>query len=216
MTSGLNRSRDFWDKRAAGYAASKIKDADAYEATLKKTVSYLKPDDCVLELGAGTGSTAVRLAPHVARVLVTDISPNMIAIARKRFDEAGLSNGDFAVADCLAEDIHGPFDVVLAHNVLHLVEDLSGVLRRVHELTRPGGLFISKTFCRPEGFGSPLYYVMRVALPLMQAVGQAPYVAMMRGAELDAAIAAAGFEIVEEGNFPARDERRYVVARRRS
>ena len=72
----------FWDKAAEKYAKSAIADPDAYEYTLGRTRTYLKPTDNVLELGCGTGSTALVLASDVAKISAVDISKGMLEIAR--------------------------------------------------------------------------------------------------------------------------------------
>ncbi len=204
----------FWDRHAAGYAKSPIKNMESYTYTLERTRSYLKSTDRVLELGAGTGSTALELAPAVKHITATDLSPAMTKIGEDKAREQSINNIDFWAADSLVSDLDGPYDAVLAHNLLHLVEDLPATLKRVHALLKPDGLFISKTFCKPERFGPPFYYAMRIALPFMRLIGKAPYVAFFRIAELEAAITDAGFTIIETGNYPAKETRRYLVARR--
>ena len=42
------------------------------------------------------------------------------------------------------------FDVILAFNLLHLLEDTEAAMKRINELLRPDGLFISKTPCIKE------------------------------------------------------------------
>lgn len=55
----------------------------AYEDTLGRTKSYVTADDRGLEMGCGTGSTALLFAPHVREIMGTDLSPAMIKIARE-------------------------------------------------------------------------------------------------------------------------------------
>jgi ubiquinone/menaquinone biosynthesis C-methylase UbiE len=170
----------------------------------------------VLELGCGTGSTALLLAPSVARYTATDLSERMIGIGRSKARDQNIENLDFKVADLtdpkLPDHNH---DVVLALNLLHLLEDLPTVLRRIHSLMPKGGYFISKTTIAP-GQGAPLsYWVIRAVLPLMQLAGRAPFVAFHKAADLDRMIEAAGFEIIETTNAPARPPNRYIVARKR-
>ena len=64
----------FWDRIAPKYAKSPVRDQQAYEATLARTRSYLGAEDKVLELGCGTGSTALILADAVAEYTATDLS----------------------------------------------------------------------------------------------------------------------------------------------
>lgn len=74
----------FWDRAARKYAARPIAAPAEYERTLDRTRALLKSSDHVLELGCGTGTTALRLADGVERYLATDISPEMIAIANQK------------------------------------------------------------------------------------------------------------------------------------
>ncbi|MEM1100624.1 MAG: hypothetical protein AAGH73_03730, partial [Pseudomonadota bacterium] len=62
---------EFWNRIAARYARDPISDMAGYKATLERTKHYLTPIAHVLELGAGTSSTALELAPRVARYHAT-------------------------------------------------------------------------------------------------------------------------------------------------
>ena len=205
----------FWNKRARGYAKSPIRDTESYETTLARTRSYLSPGDRVLELGCGTGSTALRLADAVSEIVGTDYSEAMIAIARDKATDQGLGNARFLVAgadgDILPET---RFDEICAFNLLHLLPGLEDTLTTIANRLPPGGLFISKTPCiRGPGAGFKVRLLLAV-LPLMQAVGMAPYVRKLTIAELERAIAAAGFDIIETGSYPRHPPNRYVVARK--
>ena len=201
----------FWDGIAEKYAKSPIEYMEGYEASLERTRSYLKPSDHVLEVGCGTGSTALLLAENVAHITATDLSANMIKIGIDKARSQNIKNVTFAIADVLNPAIDdGPYDVVLALNLLHLLEDLPAGIKRIHSLLKPEGIFISKTITR-FGSGTPIKYrLMKLALPLMQAIGKAPYVNFMGTKELDDVILAGGFEIIETGAYPTR----YIVARK--
>jgi SAM-dependent methyltransferase len=206
----------FWDRAATKYAASKIADIPAYEYTLERTRSYLGAGDSVIELGCGTGSTALRLAESAGRIVASDISPNMTAIGRDKAAAAGIENVDFVVGDVMAGTLPaGPYDVVMGFNLFHLIRDRAAAFRAVAAMVKPGGLFISKTVCIAEGGGGLKLRAIKLALPVMQWLGRAPYVGFMRIAELERDIEAAGFEIIETGNYPARPPSRYVVARKK-
>lgn len=199
----------FWNGIAAGYARSKISDEGAYRHTLERTRSYISGRAEVLELGCGTGATAAELAPDVGRITVSDIAPAMLDLARAR----GVANMRCVLGDAFAPELAGRYDAVLAFNLLHLLRERTATLAQIRALMAPGGLFISKTVCRPER-GFPLKYHMMMALvPLLQRIGKAPFVKVPRIAELEQQVCAAGFEIIEQGNFPAQPPRRYLVAR---
>lgn len=205
----------FWDRIAERYAARPLADEAAYETTLARVRAHLKPADMVLELGCGTGTTALRLADAAAGITATDLAPAMIAIARERAAGAAPGNVTFAVAG-LAEACTGPpHDVVMAFNLLHLVEDLDAALAAIHGAVAPGGLFLSKTPCLAARDISARYrIVLALALPVMQALGRAPALARVSVADLERRIAAAGFEIVETGTYPIMPPARFIVARK--
>lgn len=205
----------FWDGAAEKYSRDPIADMAAYEASLTRTKSYLIATDRVLELGCGTGSTALLLAPGVARITGSDLSTNMIAIAKRKATDAGIANVDFRAADLFDPALaDGPYDAVLALNLLHLVEDTPGAMARIGGLVKPGGLFISKTVCT---FGAGIPFKLRLLLmilPLMQRLGKAPFVKFMQILELERHVTDAGFEILEAGNYPKAPPSRYIVARK--
>lgn len=202
----------FWDRFARKYAASRIADVAGYERTLARTREHLKPSDTVLEFGCGTGTTALKLAPAVARYLATDIAPEMIAIAREKAQATPAPTAEFEVATLdAAHWPEGAFDAVLGFNVLHLLDAPEEALMRVHRLLKSDGLFISKTPCLKE-----MNPVIRLVLPLMQAVGQAPHVSLFNAEELERQIEAASFEIVVRERHASRgkDARIFLVARK--
>lgn len=202
----------FWDKIARRYAADAIKDIPGYERTLDRTLHYFSSTDTVLELGCGTGTTALRLAPHVSRMVATDLSGEMIKIAREKATAQACPNVEFEVATAdHAPWPEGSFDAVLAFNVLHLIAERASALAHVRRLLKPGRLFISKTPCLAEM--NPL---IRLAVPVMRLVGKAPYVAFFSAAELEKDIAYAGFTIVERARHASKrkDERIFIVARK--
>lgn len=205
-------SAKFWDRIADKYAASPIRNPEAYEATLDQVRALLKPEDTVLELGCGTGSTALALAPSVARIVATDVSEAMLGKGREKARGQGTTNVEFRQADA-ADAPDGPFDAVLAFNLLHLLEDMDSALDEIAARTKPGGYFVSKTFCMPER-RNLIWWFIQIGLPIMQAVGKAPYFAKLTTDDLDAAIRHAGFEIIETQMAPGKDPRRTVVARR--
>lgn len=202
----------FWDRTSRKYARGAIADQAGYDRTLDRTRALLKPTDTVLELGCGTGTTALRLAGSVGRYLATDISPAMIAIAREKETASPVPTLAFraATADALTPGAER-YDAVLGFNYLHLVRDLAGTLGVIHGLLAAGGLFISKTPC--VGEMNPL---IRLALPAMRAVGLAPYAGVFRVEELKRHIAVAGFEILACENHASKgdDKRPYIAARK--
>ncbi|UYV38163.1 class I SAM-dependent methyltransferase [Rhodobacteraceae bacterium D3-12] len=207
----------FWNKAAKGYAKRPIADTESYEYTLGRTRSYLTPTDHVLEMGCGTGSTALRLADAAGRITASDFSSEMLAIGAQKAKAQGIDNVDFVSADIETGDLAGQsFDMVCAFNVLHLVQDLDAAITGIAAKVRPGGLFISKSPCLSEPALGFKFRLMMLAVPVLQAFGKAPFVGRFSIAELEHSITSAGFEIIETGNHPAQPPARYIVARKQA
>jgi 2-polyprenyl-3-methyl-5-hydroxy-6-metoxy-1,4-benzoquinol methylase len=208
-------SAKFWDKVAKKYAASTIKNMPAYEYTLGRTRSYLSADTRALEIGCGSGSTALLLAPQVAHITGTDISPEMVRIASEKAAEQGVQNATFEVAEgqSAASDA-GSYDAVLGYNIFHLTENPERLFTTIHDQLAPGGLFISKTPCLSEPSIGLKRFAFAAMIPVMQLIGIAPFVGKLSFARLEAMVEGAGFEIIETISSPAMS--RFIVARRRA
>ena len=201
---------EFWDKIADKYSKKPVKDMASFNTTLDCARKHLSASDNVLEVGCGTGTTALLLAPSVKQLTASDISSRMIEIAREKAARQGVENVRFDRAtlfDAVLEK--GSFDVVMAFNFLHLLEDIPGAVSRVKELLKPGGLFISKTVCLAEQTR-----LWSLPLAVMKQLGFAPYVQCLKVAELEGILTGAGFEIIETGFYPPSPPSRFVVGRK--
>lgn len=198
----------FWDRIAARYSRKDVPDQAAYETKLAKTNALLKPDDRVLEIGCGTGTTALHHAPRVQHILATDISEKMIEIAREKAEAAGIENADFEVSSIDDLDTTpGQYDVILAHSILHLVEDVPRTLRQLRRMLKPCGLLISNTQC----IGDSVPWLAWVA-PLGRALRVLPRINVFKEKQYFEWIADAGFEM-EEVWQPKPKASHYIVAR---
>lgn len=199
----------FWDRTARKYAATPVADEAAYQETLDRTRHYLRPDDHVLEVGCGTGTTALTLASAVAQITATDLSGKMLEIAESKRAAQNIANVRFqqgATTQTLAE---APFDAICAFSILHLVDDLTATLAHLHAQTKPGGYLISKTTCLRDMnmFIPPL-------IKLMKLFGKAPDVLLFDAKQLETAVSDAGFQVIETGYHGKNKVARFIVARR--
>lgn len=214
----------FWNRIARRYAADPIADMPGYEATLERVRALMRPEDSVLEVGCGTGTTALRLAGGVRRYLATDLSREMVAIAREKLALQPTPSLAFSVADAAADLLAAApseprrqtalpgFDALLAFNLLHLLPDLDESLARLIRPLKSGGLFISKTAC--VGEMNPL--IPRLAIPVARWLGKAPPVLVFKADALLGALERQGLRIeaVERHGTKGRDIRVFVLARK--
>lgn len=199
----------FWDRMADRYVASPIADVPSYEKKLDITRGYLRPDMEVLEVGCGSGATALLHAPHVKHILATDFSARMIEIAKARAAEQGVTNVTFEQADITSFDKpDGSFDMVLALSVLHLMEDRDAAIGTIHRLLKPGGYFISSTACMGDSVGFFKYIG-----PVGRTLGLLPILNVMTRRELVESIEGAGFSLAHNWQ-PGRNKAVFIVAQK--
>src|SRR5262249_53586723 len=101
----------------------------------------LHPGDRCLDLGCGGGHVALDMSRTVGPagfVTGIDFDPQIVDLARKDAEDAGIGNIDYRVADAGVFD-GGPFDLIYARFLLSHLGDPGHVLARMRQLARPGG-----------------------------------------------------------------------------
>jgi SAM-dependent methyltransferase len=182
----------------------------AGERKLEITQSRMTPRSLVLDVGCGTGSLVLRLAPYAARVHGLDLSSEMIRIARSKTSEQEVDNVTFHVGpfdDSFTVLEEGSLDGICAFSLLHLIEDRLVALERIYRLLRPGGFFVSSTVCLGDRWlpYGPLLWVMRK-------LGKAPVVRHFSRATLEADLLRAGFTDLAAPDVGDKSRNAFVVA----
>jgi len=201
----------FWDKRAKKYDDAVRKHGADYDRTIARVKSLLSTSDVVLDLGCASGEYSLDVAPFVRRVHGIDTSANMIALATEKARDRSMDNVTFETADVFDRSLDAHrYAAVLAFSVLHLVDELRSVSRRVNELLPPGGLFISQTPCLGE-WSFPL----KMFLGFAQKMRLAPRIHGLTVLDLEAGIAGADFDIAESEVWDRKNAVHWIVARKR-
>lgn len=187
----VDKSARFWNRLANRYASQAISDQDAYEKKLEVTRQYFTVNSEVLELGCGTGSTAVLHSPYVKRIHAVDFSSGMLEIARTNAKKEEIRNITFecvSVENFVAKE--NSYDVVLGLNVLHLLEDKEQAIRRVYKILKPGGVFVTSTICIAESKS-----LIKYVIPIARFFGFMPMLTSFSGEQLESSMLEAGFDI---------------------
>ena len=126
---------------AANYLTSTV---HAKGASLARLVELVLPgkDWVALDVATGAGHTAAAFAPHVARVVASDLTPEMLVQVKKLAAEKGFSNMETAIAD--AEALPFPdagFDLVTCRIAPHHFPNIAMFLSESHRVLKPGGIF---------------------------------------------------------------------------
>ncbi len=128
------------------YSKQPIADEAAYQKKLQVTREYFRPDMEVLELGCGTGSTAIKHAPYVKHILAIDISSKMIEIAQGKADVEKVENVTFEQSTIEELSVSDQtLDAVLGLSILHLLDNKEEIIAKVHKMLKPGGIFVTST-----------------------------------------------------------------------
>ena len=203
----MAKASTFWDRIAERYSKQPVADEVSYQKKLEIIREYLKPDMDVFEFGCGTGSTALALAAYVKHIHAIDISGRMIEIAQQKADAAAVTNVRFEQAGI--EELgaaSGRFDAVLGMSILHLVADKEAVLSQVHEILKPGGVFVSSTACI-----SGIWKLVALIAPIGRIFGFLPLLRVFSISELERSIVNAGFKIEHQWQ-PKKGSAVFIVA----
>src|SRR4051812_22206672 len=87
----------FWDGIAESYAQKPVANPGAFDRKVEVTRARMRPGCVLLDIGCGTGSLALRLAPSAAHVHGLDFSPQMIRIADQKARAQAVANAAFHV-----------------------------------------------------------------------------------------------------------------------
>jgi SAM-dependent methyltransferase len=106
-------------------------------------LAQLQPGQHVLDVAAGTGDTSILAAERVGpsgRVLATDISNDMIAVAAEEAQKAGLANVETRTMDARSMDLPSDsFDAVISRMGIMLMPNREQALAEMRRVLKPGG-----------------------------------------------------------------------------
>ena len=117
----------------------------------------------VLDVATGTGLVAAELQRREFQVTGLDQSPEMLELARRRFDDK------IELVEASADALPFPdlaFDHITFTYLLRYVDDPGATLAELARVVRPGGVLASLEFGVPRGAARPLWEIyVRTVLP---------------------------------------------------
>ena len=199
MSQGrIGRERAAWERIASRYERVIAGDDRFYRDVAQAMAEAIEPGDALLEIACGTGLMTASAARSAARVVGLDISPNMIAEARRRKKERRLDNAEFYVGDGYnTAHKDGSFDAVLCFRVLNVVEEPVSLLREAHRVLRNGGTLITATDCDAE-HTSVRGWMTALVLRALHLLGIVQVVHHLRYDDLIGMIESSSFRIVDQ------------------
>lgn len=206
----MNKSEKFWDKTAERSEGPIDGIGETEVKTVDLTCKHLKPSDVVLDFACGTGAMTVEIADHVKEIHALDISSKMLDIVKRKADFRETENITFVHG--LITDNHfenESFDAILAFNILHLLQESQIVLQRIHDLLKPGGLFISATPCLGES------RFIRFVISLLTKLPPFPDVKNLKADEIEDMIKKSDFQIIDTEILESQPLNYFIVAKKK-
>lgn len=109
------------------------------------------PYRSMLDIGTGTARMLELFAPRYERGLGVDLSPAMLAVARANLERAGIGHARVRLGDVMnLPVVHGSFDLVLIHQVLHFLDEPARALAEAAAALAPGGRLLVVDFAPHE------------------------------------------------------------------
>ena len=203
----IDKSEQFWNRVAKRTNNSYQKPTDKTLKIIQNLQKYLQPNDHVLDFACGSGIISTEISKNVHTIHGIDISSQMIEIANDRKIEQNLTNVTFSRATLFDENIQiGSFDVIMAFNILHYLEDKEMFMKRINELLKPNGIFISSTIYTKQKKSILFYFFTLVnKLKIM------PKINFYSLKELENNILKGNFKMIESYDISPMPERFIVV-----
>ena len=150
-------SQERYSKYAQGYVTSQSH-AKGYDLDRLVELAQPQSDWLALDIATGGGHTALKFAPHVAKVIATDITPKMLAVAQEFIMGKGVTNLTFQPAD--AENLpfaDKTFDLVTCRIAPHHFPDCAQFVREGARVLKAGGLLLVQDQVLPEDQAAARY-----------------------------------------------------------
>lgn len=140
----------FWDRVSGFYDLfGKIYNGKVNREMCRTVAKEIKAEDRVLECACGTGLITAAVAGKCGKLVATDYSEGMLKQTRKKC--RSCSNVEVRSANILDLPFpDGSFDVVIAANVIHLLDAPYKALSELDRVCRPGGKLIIPTYVNKD------------------------------------------------------------------
>jgi ubiquinone/menaquinone biosynthesis C-methylase UbiE len=148
----------------------------------------------LIELGCGTGFYTKVLAANASHIMATDLSDEMLTVARTQLRD--LQNVTVAKADSEATAFpDGKFDSVFMANLIHVIENPSTTLREANRILKDGGLLLILDY---TGYGMKWFEKMKLGIRALRKFGKPPHSAGSLSPDgLRSLVESAGFKVDE-------------------
>ena len=134
MTDYFEKAAVIWDKDPGRVQMA--------QAIADAIITALKPNgkELVMDYGTGTGNIALRIVPHVHRIIAVDSSKGMLDVLQEKLSHDRISTVEIREWSIGQDPALLPhFDIIVSSMTMHHVRDTAGAARAFYSMLFPGG-----------------------------------------------------------------------------
>ena len=152
----------FWDRVAFVYDIfANIINKKVHKKLKEIVANEITKEDDVLECACGTGMLTKVVAPKSKSIIATDFSSKMLKRAKKKCKK--FNNVEFMNANIMKLDFDdNSFDIVIAANVIHLLDDPINAINELDRVCKGNGKIIIPTYMNKDDKGNTSGFAKRV------------------------------------------------------
>ncbi len=152
----------FWDRVAFIYDIfANIINKKVHKKLKEIVANEITKEDDVLECACGTGMLTKVVAPKSKSIIATDFSSKMLKRAKKKCKK--FNNVEFMNANIMKLDFDdNSFDIVIAANVIHLLDDPIKAINELDRVCKENGKIIIPTYMNKDDNGNTSGFAKRV------------------------------------------------------
>lgn len=152
----------FWDRVAFVYDIfANIINKKVHKKLKEIVANEITKDDDVLECACGTGMLTKIVAPKSKSIIATDFSSKMLKKAKKKCKK--FNNVEFMNANIMKLDFDdNSFDIVIAANVIHLLDDPIKAINELDRVCKENGKIIIPTYMNNDEKGNTSGFAKRI------------------------------------------------------
>ena len=152
----------FWDRVAFIYDIfANIINKKVHKKLKEIVANEITKDDDVLECACGTGMLMEVVAPKSKSIIATDFSSKMLKRTKKKCKK--FNNVEFMNSNIMKLDFDdNSFDIVIAANVIHLLDDPIKAINELDRVCKENGKIIIPTYMNKDDNGNTSGFAKRV------------------------------------------------------
>lgn len=159
MKGNIMKHKFFWNLYAPIYDNNRKPEEYLRITNLKILKRYFQPGQNLIEIGCGTGEEAKEMIKHGCKLVLTDLSIEMLKVAKTKLDSnAKLLNLPAEYIDSFKIQFDGAYS---SFGVLNCISDVPSFFKKLHKILKPGSFFIA-SFINRWYWGDFIFFTLGI------------------------------------------------------